>query len=422
VDELVPECSATSTPDDPNTFDSEGTVTLTWNGPDRYVKLMVGPIRLGPDYPVSSPYTFKELPAAHYNYFIEYTMDGDDYCSGQVTVDKLVSCLDPVVTDPTCTGNSDGTITAAWDDGNYPYTVTLLTDGGTVVQSVVVNTGEPKSYTFPGLSAGTYSVKVEVSSDNSCTSDAILIDPEPLIADAGEDVTAIIDANGVNSCIMLMASATGGVNPLKYSWFDGTTEISTSQNVKVCPDTETTYTLTVTDANGCSATDEVTVSVKKLDDMQWQYCSPDQEMVYICHLTGNGKYQLLCVDIHAVPAHMSHGDDVYVDQCSKPGKGPKNKSAEITADEDVESKLLVYPNPFSSNATVSFTTQNEGDIMVRLLDSNGREVQLLYKGNSSAGQQHNLTISSENLVSGTYFCVLQDKLGIIQTEQLILRK
>jgi len=71
--------------------------------------------------------------------------------------------------------------------------------------------------------------------------------PSPL-ADAGANSTT---CSGV--CDTL--TATGGVS---YVWQPG--NINTQQAI-VCPGTTTTYTVTVTDANGCTATDNVTVSI-----------------------------------------------------------------------------------------------------------------------------------------------------------------
>jgi hypothetical protein len=251
---------------------------------------------------------------------------------------------------------------------------------------------------------------------------------EELMADAGEDVTVIVDADLVNSGHELMGSTTGGKEPMTYYWFEGNFNNPNpnqadhvGQNWIVYPDVETTYTLLVVDACGAESVDQVTVSVQHRDE-KWVYCNPERTMVSICHLLGNGRYNQLCVNLHAVPAHVRHGDEPFGGQCSKPGKGPKNKSAEIIADEEPDFNMMVYPNPFRTTATVSFTTQTEGEIMVRLFDFTGREVQMLYKGNGYAGQQHTLTINSENLVPGTYFCVLQDQLGIIQTEKLVLQK
>jgi len=52
--------------------------------------------------------------------------------------------------------------------------------------------------------------------------------------------------------------AGGGQNPLSYAWNNGANNVA---NPSVSPNTTTTYTLTVTANNGCTASDQVTVTV-----------------------------------------------------------------------------------------------------------------------------------------------------------------
>jgi len=63
-------------------------------------------------------------------------------------------------------------------------------------------------------------------------------------------------------CTTLNGQATGGTGGYTYSW-SPTTGLGNPNiaNPNACPTTTTTYTLTVTDANGCSAQDQVVISV-----------------------------------------------------------------------------------------------------------------------------------------------------------------
>jgi gliding motility-associated-like protein len=83
----------------------------------------------------------------------------------------------------------------------------------------------------------------------STTSAPVLVTVNPAPnANAGANATI---CNG--SCTNL--AGTGGVS---YDWQPGS---MTTANITVCPTSNTIYTLTVTDANGCTATDNVTVSL-----------------------------------------------------------------------------------------------------------------------------------------------------------------
>jgi len=82
---------------------------------------------------------------------------------------------------------------------------------------------------------------------------------EPPTADAGEDQTI---CPGVS--VQLGGDPTGSGNgTLTYSWepTDGLSDASAA-NPTTAPTSTTTYTVTVTDANECAATDEVTVTVE----------------------------------------------------------------------------------------------------------------------------------------------------------------
>jgi hypothetical protein len=113
------------------------------------------------------------------------------------------------------------------------------------------STGETDaSITVCPTSLTTYTVTV--TDLNGCTGsdDAVItVNPAP-IADAGPD-KGVCDGN----CTDLTASG-AGLGGL-YLWSNG----STNTLINVCPTITTNYTVTVTDVNGCSDTDEVTVNV-----------------------------------------------------------------------------------------------------------------------------------------------------------------
>jgi len=94
---------------------------------------------------------------------------------------------------------------------------------------------------------------VTVTNQNGCTAtDNVLITVNPLpVANAGNDHTICA---GTTLNIM----ATGG---LYYNWSNG---LGSSQTVTVNPTNTTTYNVIVTDANGCTASDAVTINVNQL--------------------------------------------------------------------------------------------------------------------------------------------------------------
>ncbi|MCB0608650.1 MAG: choice-of-anchor A family protein, partial [Lewinella sp.] len=103
---------------------------------------------------------------------------------------------------------------------------------------------------------GTKTVTLTVTKNNCvATATATVIVNEVPVASAGDDQEICFGDSAD-----LQASATGGSGPYTYHW-------STNENsaiISVSPLVTTTYTVTVTDVNGCSSTDEVVVTINPL--------------------------------------------------------------------------------------------------------------------------------------------------------------
>jgi gliding motility-associated-like protein len=129
-----------------------------------------------------------------------------------------------------------------------PATLTGIPSGGVFSGTGVVGS------TFNPATAGVggpYSVRYFYTDTNGCTDDTIkntIVNPLP-IANAGPDDTICFGGS-------TMLTASGGNT---YAWSPGG---GTTSSIFVAPSTNTTYTVTVTDINNCSASDNVTISVK----------------------------------------------------------------------------------------------------------------------------------------------------------------
>ena len=100
--------------------------------------------------------------------------------------------------------------------------------------------------------AATTIYSVTVSDNNGCSdTDEVIVTVGSADASAGPDQTICQGESAI-------LNATGGVF---YQWNTG----ATTQMLVVLPNVTTTYTVTVSDANGCSDTDEVTVFVSTVD-------------------------------------------------------------------------------------------------------------------------------------------------------------
>ncbi len=134
-----------------------------------------------------------------------------------------------------CFGGNDGTATATVTGGTAPYTYTWF--------------GNPQTTsTITGLTAGTYTVTV--SDANNCTATAIVIVAQP---SAVVVTTTVVPATCGATNGSATASATGGTPGYTYVWSNNQTG-ATATNLAAG-----TYTVTVTDANGCTKTAVVTI-------------------------------------------------------------------------------------------------------------------------------------------------------------------
>jgi len=143
--------------------------------------------------------------------------------------------------DLNCNGDSSGSATVTPSGGLSPYT--YLWDN---------NTGNQTSATATGLAAGTYYVTV---SDNSAcaTIDTVdLFEPTTLMVtkdSSGEN--CYNDSSGTASVIV-----SGGTSPYTYLWDSNT---GNQTNATATGLTGGTYSVTITDDNGCTKSETVTV-------------------------------------------------------------------------------------------------------------------------------------------------------------------
>ncbi|MES3019004.1 MAG: gliding motility-associated C-terminal domain-containing protein, partial [Bacteroidota bacterium] len=147
-----------------------------------------------------------------------------------------VLSLSSTKTDVLCFGASTGSIDLSVTGGTTPYTYAW--------------TGGITSEDLSGLAAGTYTVTV--TDANSCTATASVTIGQPAaVLAVSSSKTDVLCFGASTGSIDL--SVTGGTAPYAYAWTGGITSEDLSGLVAG------TYTVTVTDANNCTATASVTI-------------------------------------------------------------------------------------------------------------------------------------------------------------------
>lgn len=174
------------------------------------------------------------------NYTVVYTDANGCTGSASVTVPSAASPTVTIVTvtNVSCFGGNNGSVSTSVSGGTSPYTYAWTPIGGT-------------GSTGTNLTAQAYTVTV--SDANGCTATATATVTEPPVLTASASMTPALCNGG--STGTATGTPAGGVGPYTYSWNPSaqTTQTATALTAQA-------YVVTVTDANGCTTTASITVT------------------------------------------------------------------------------------------------------------------------------------------------------------------
>ncbi|MEO8148430.1 MAG: PKD domain-containing protein [Bacteroidia bacterium] len=173
-----------------------------------------------------------------------YTVTVTDHngCTAQfsatITQPPLLT-VSATATPVSCNGGTNGTLSAAGAGGTPPYTYSW-------------NTVPAKTGSFvTGIKKGTYTVIVTDSKGCFAAATVTITEPPVIVITTTKTNVTAGACNGTAT-----ASVSGGVPPYSYSW--NTVPVQTNLTATgLCPGT---YTVTVTDINGCTKTKSVTIT------------------------------------------------------------------------------------------------------------------------------------------------------------------
>lgn len=163
-------------------------------------------------------------------------------CTGSITItitEPTAVAINAATTPVICNGQPNGTITVTGSGGTAPYQYSL-------------NAGPLQATNVFNVVAGTYTVTV--TDANNCTRSTSATVTEPGILQVSATATNATCNGGANG--QITATATGGNGGLQYSINGTNFQASNIFNV-----INGAYTVTVKDANNCTATTPVTVGL-----------------------------------------------------------------------------------------------------------------------------------------------------------------
>lgn len=132
-----------------------------------------------------------------------------------------------------------------------------------------------------------------------------------------------------------------------------------------------TYKLTVTDANGCSATKSITLTE---------------------------------------PSHSTAGAE----------EGDKVKL--VNSFDNSISSVIVSPHPIANNGVVNVESTTDMNVEIKVLDMTGREVLSVYKGMLSSSINQSISLDVSTLRSGVYQIAIYNANGVVKIERLVVNR
>ena len=201
------------------------TYTYAWTGPNSFT---------------ATTKDISSIPAGSYSVTItDHAGSGSCSLIKNYTISQPSAAISatPTITHVACNGGSNGQAVLTVSGGTAPYTYVWKNGSNTTIAT---------TKDVSGLTAGTYTVVITDSKSCSLTlaSGTAITITEPTALSISASKTNVTCYGSANGTISLMVS--GGTSPYTYAWSNG----ATTKNLSgLAPGN---YSVTVTDANGCS--------------------------------------------------------------------------------------------------------------------------------------------------------------------------
>ncbi len=222
-------------------------------------------------------------------------------------------------------------------------------------------------------------------------------------------------------------TASGGVS---YLWDTG----STNAAITVSPTSTTSYMVTVTDANGCTNTHQVTVNVGTGANCCVTVVSIEYEnndALPPCVTADNyikagdyGEGSTIVQNEQSVqftagnyisfdPGFSVESGGVLNAQVIPIAPPAANETETLKTALDIspisnkETQLLISPNPFTTSTSATYQLFAEAVVSLSVYDLVGKKVELLLSNQSQIEGKYKVSFESCNLKPGVYLCVLE---------------
>jgi len=302
--------------------------------------------------------------------------------------------------------------------GSVNYTNGTGTNQFFADNNIEVSLGSGNAYPFGSIfTPRVWNGTIHYSSGNGCSSlrvaDTVFVIQPIVNVNAGNDTSICL-----GDSLQLNVSATGGVSPYNYNWSPaGSLNNASIANPVATPITNTTYSVTVTDGNGDTGTDDIIVLVNPGPNVNLANI-PDICINYAPYALTEGSpaggvYSGPGVSAGMFdPAAAGAGTHTITYSYTDPLTGCSGSATNTvfvdlcTGLDNITNGLglSVYPNPSKGDVVVNLYSE-ESDVMLSLTDVSGKVVMEQALLNTRGMMSHRLDLS--NLPAGVYYIRLQ---------------
>lgn len=316
------------------------------------------------------------------------------------------------VTPISCNGDMDGAIDLTVSGGTTPYTF--------------VWSNAQTNEDLTNLDANTYSVTATDSNGCSADTSVTLTEPAPLMV--SNVVTNLSCYGSMDGAIDLTVS--GGTPNYTFNWSEG----STSEDVTGLA--AGTYTGTVTDANGCAATADFTLTEPDSIALSFSvndiFCSTCSGSVAVNATGGAGDFTYSwstgsTADSIAVTTTGSYVVTVTDSSgCVKVGSADVNLTTGREEAASVEDLFMLFPNPATAMVTLKWKTESYAataplELVVWSLDGKIVHQETVAASSAHAGMPLT-TLDVAAWERGMYLLQLSDNQRVLGRSRLVVSK